>query len=854
MSEPSEPVPEHKPFVPASQTIPELTVPAVVMGALLGLVFATSSTYLGLKIGLTVSASIPVAVLSITLFRWLKLKGTILENNIAQTTGSAGESLAAGVAFTLPSLMLMGFDIEFTRIMLVSLLGGLIGVLMMIPLRHGLIVEEHGKLSYPEGTACADVLIVGEKGGTEAKTVFIGFFIGLFYAFFNLISKLWSDTATFTSNFGGQLKKATLGFEVSPPMLGVGYIIGPKVAANMLGGGLLAFVVLIPMIIMFGGPEVAKMSPGGIRHDYVLYIGAGCVAAGGFISLGKSIPTIVNAFRRGLASLRVNEGSRTTVPRTERDLPMTLVLGGSLALAVAIFAAPVLNIDFMTALLVVVFGFFFVTVSSRITGEIGSSSNPISGMTIATLLLTCGLFVLIGRTGISYKAMALSTAALVCVAASNGGTISQDLKTGYLVGATPRLQQISIAIGVVTSAIVIGFAMLLFLGSRETVQPINFGNVVLKAGADTQQGPDGKSYHVAYYRDTGTLETGSYVVDEANVPRLRVNEKADPAEVAADPRKAYTAVSAGGVTLIDPGTPIAGSAGGPSYRLVQHTASKALVRGRYLVDDVGKPMFFIDPSVDAAYPYKLEKSHGKLDPAVAVVAAKTAGDAAALMHGKDEVGKEAGPELGVDRNVYRSIDLSKEIGGLRPGHYLLNSAGDVVYAARAVSKFDAPKAQLFALIIDGTLGGNLPWGLVLIGVFIAIILEMIGVSALPFAVGLYLPIYTSGGIFVGGVVRWLVDRKRKGESAGEAEFSPGMLMASGLIAGGSIAGVIQAGLLTGEVDKGFDWSHVLPSSLAANQTWWPMMFFVLMAAALYYIGVKTGAAKLPTATATKTSK
>ncbi len=533
--------PEFKPFVPPEKTIRELTGPAVIMGAVLGLVFAASSTYLGLKVGLTVSASIPVAVLSITLFRWFGMKGTILENNIAQTTGSAGESLAAGVAFTLPSLLIMGFEVEFIRILLVALLGGLIGVLMMIPLRHGLIVKEHGKLAYPEGTACADVLIVGEKGGTEAKRVFLGFGIGLAYAVLNLITKLWHEVAAFTTNFGGQLKKATVAFEVSPPMLGVGYIIGPKVAANMVAGGLLAFVVLIPMIVMFGGPAVADLTPSQIRGRYVLYIGAGAVAAGGFIALGRSIPTIVAAFRRGLGNLKPTDGpaarmvASAGVPRTEQDLPMKLVLGGSAALAIAIWLSPYLDIDFLTALLVVLFGFFFVTVSSRITGEIGSSSNPISGMTIATLLLTCGLFVLLGRTGVGFKAMALSTAALVCVAASNGGTISQDLKTGYLVGATPRLQQISIAVGVVTSAIAIGFVMLLLLDSRNTYPAVDHPGVTMAPTAETMKGPDGNTYQVAWERekrndDAGNpITRGKYMVDPSGAPRFLVSTSVDPA-------------------------------------------------------------------------------------------------------------------------------------------------------------------------------------------------------------------------------------------------------------------------------------------------------------------------------------
>lgn len=775
---------EHKPFVPPEKTIPELTAPAIIMGALLGIVFAMSSTYLGLKIGLTVSASIPVAVLSITLFRWLRLRGTILENNIAQTTGSAGESLAAGVAFTLPSLLLMGFDIELTRILLVALLGGLIGVLMMIPLRHGLIVQEHGKLAYPEGTACADVLIVGEKGGTEAKTVFTGFGVGIVYAFLNLISKLWADVATFKTEFGGHLKKAMISFEVSPPMLGVGYIIGPRVAATMLAGGLLAWVVLIPLIAMFGSPEVAAMSSGQIRGNYVLYIGAGAVAAGGFISLGRSIPTIVSAFRRGLANLKVDDTHKARVLRTERDLPMTIVLGGAGVIAVAIVAAPVLDIDFLTALLVVLFGFFFVTVSSRITGEIGSSSNPISGMTIATLLLTCGLFVLIGRTGVSYKAMALTTAALVCVAASNGGTISQDLKTGYLVGATPRLQQMAIGIGVITSAIAIGFTLLLILGSGETFQPVDHPGVKLTPTSETAKGPDGKTYKVAFQRESGSI-----------------------------------------------------------------------TRGKYFVDDSGAPMFFVDPAVDAAFPYKLEKASGKLPADVAQVPGGDKGELTVLKLGNDQIGKVIGRELGVDRIAYTAIELSTEVGGLRAGHYLIDAQNQVVYYGRPVAKLDAPKAQLFALIIDGTLGGDLPWGLVLIGVFIAIILELVGVASLPFAVGLYLNIATSGGIFVGGAVRWLIEKRSKNSSAAEAEFSPGMLAAAGLIAGGSMAGVAQSAIVAGGVDKQLDWSASMPASLAGDHTWTPMILFLGMAGFLYWIASRPGKTNpLPTATASVSDK
>ncbi len=745
--------PTHKPFVAAGTTMRELTVRALVMGSLLGIVFALSSVYLGLKVGLTVSASIPVAVLSITLFRWLRLNGTILENNIVQTTGSAGESIAAGVAFTLPSLLLMGYDMELVRVLLVALFGGLIGVLMMIPLRHGLIVKEHANLAYPEGTACADVLIVGEKGGSEATMVFTGFFIGLAYAFLNLIAKVWADTATFAMTFGGALKKATIGFEVTPPMLGVGYIIGPKVSANMLGGGLLAFMVLVPLIVQFGGESVAAMSPGQIRGNYILYIGAGAVATGGFIALARSIPTIASAFRRGLGNLSTEgNAEREALPRTEQDLSMKIVLGGVVAIGLAILVAPVLGLDALTAMLVILFGFFFVTVSSRITGEIGSSSNPISGMTIATLLLTCGLFVALGWTGVDYKALALTTAALVCVAASNGGTISQDLKTGYLVGATPKFQQIAILVGVITSAIVIGFTLQLLDESRTTFEPVQLPGITVGHLSDkSETGPDGKSYRIGYVRDSGVAAT-----DGTAVPR-----------------------------------------------------------GRYLVDEQGAPTFLVDSSVSPRYPWKLDRASGHV----------------ASVEGTPM-------ELGIDRQLYHLVVVTSEADGLRPGHYLADDAGNVVYRKRPAEKFDAPKAQLFALIIDGTLGGSLPWGLVLIGVFLAIILELVGVSSLPFAVGLYLPISTSGGIFVGGAVRWLIDRRRKGESAASAEFSPGMLMASGLIAGGAIAGVLQSVILTAGVDRSLDLSDNLPVWLVGNTEWWPMVPFMAMAAGLLWVGVQ----------------
>ena len=756
-----------KPFVPPEVTLPELTVLPVIVGTVLGIIFAFSSVYLSLKVGLTVSASIPVAVMSITLFRWLARSlhirpATILENNIAQTAGSAGESLAAGVAFTLPSLLLMGFEMEFLRILLVALLGGLIGVLMMVPLRHSLIVKEHGELTYPEGTACADVLIVGEQGGTNAKTVFLGFFVGLAYASLNLIARLWNDTASFAAEFWGTLKGARVAFDVSPPMLGVGYIIGPRVAANMMAGGLLAFVVLVPLVHLFGDsmptamyPEtqlkIAEMTAYQIRSAYVLYVGAGAVATGGFIALARALPSIVGAFARGVKDLRRGRSdARAQVPRTERDLSITVVVGGSLAIAVMIWAAPILRINLVSAILIVLFGFFFVTVSSRITGEIGSSSNPISGMTVATLLLTCGLFVLVGWTGVPYKEMALTTAALVCVAASNGGTISQDLKTGFLVGATPRAQQIAILIAVVASALVIGGTLIVLNQGHTTYRPVEIADYRAPAdpGAVIEIGPDRKAYRVHHL----------------------------------------------------------------------HEDQGSALRGKYLVDDPGRLQFFVDPGISGSFPYRLDS---------------------VSFPGTTLPVPSGGPTaLGNDHRRYSVVELKQRVGEVRPGRYLVGERGEIVYAMVDLWKFDAPKAQLFRLIIDGTLGGKLPWGLVLVGMFLAIILELVGVSSLPFAVGLYLPIETSAGVFVGGMVRLLVDRRRKDLSASEAEFSPGVLMASGLIAGGSIAGVVQSVITLTEADARFDLSEFL-GSLGKNEGWWPMLFFLAMAALLYAVGTRS---------------
>lgn len=740
----------HEPYVSPNEAPRELTFRAVALGALLGIVFAASSVYLALKVGLTVSASIPIAVMSITIFR-LFGRATILENNIVQTTGSAGESIAAGVAFTLPSLLLMGYDLPVAKVLVLSVLGGLLGVLMMIPLRHGLIVEEHGKLKYPEGAACADVLIVGETGGTNAKTVFSGFGLGFLYKLVGDPLKFFQMNPDYRFS---AFKGASIGGELSPEMLGVGYIIGPRTASIMMAGGVLAYLILIPMIAFFGDhldvnlfpatKLIRDMAPNEIRSRYVLYIGAGAVATGGFISLGRALPTILKAFRSGIKSFRAGKAAGSA-PRTERDLPFGVVLYGSIALLLAIWLAPMLGITFPSAVLIMLFGFFFVTVSSRICGEIGSSSNPISGMTVATLLITCLLFLAMGWVGVDYRAMALSTAAIVCIAASNGGATSQDLKTGFLVGATPYRQQIGLLVGVITSALVIG-TTLLFLNRSYTTRAAEMYEAPMAPASITamvEQGPDGQSYRVAYQAESG-----------ASIPQ-----------------------------------------------------------GKYLVDEAGRVAFVIDPGIGGRVPHEPEK-----------LASPSA---------VPDTATKKGSMLGPDRKSYDLVEVPSAAGGA-PTRYLADN-GQLNYRLREVKKLDAPKASLFALIIDGILTRKLPWDLVLIGVMLSLMMELCGIASLPFAVGVYLPISTSVPIFIGGAVRWLVDKKRGG-NADDADFSPGTLLSSGYIAGGAIAGLCAAFVAGVGMESKFDLSHVVAAFSASN--WSGLLAFGALAAMLYSAAVR----------------
>ena len=475
---------EFRPYISADQDIAEFSPKAIGLGVFFGILFGAATVYLALRAGLTVSASVPIAVLAIAVFKRFG-KSTILENNMVQTIGSAGESVAAGVVFTVPALLFLqggGDYFRYATIFVLSCVGGILGVLFMIPLRRALIVKEHGNLKYPEGVACADVLIAGERGGDLARMVFKGVGVAMLYKFLYGILGLWNETATwFRTDRNGKIPDATLSSDVTPEYLGLGYIIGPRIAGELASGGVLSWLALIPLISIFV-PEsriVTDLTNLGfsdawraghshaewIYRAYVRYIGAGAVACAGVMTLIKTLPTIVSAARESFKSFGEGAAAKAT-KRTEQDLGLGIVVVGSIVLALLITILPRFPHgpfpgSLLMGLLVVVFGFFFVTVSSRIVGIIGTSSNPISGMTIATLMATCVVFVAIGRTGDVYQSVALCVGAIVCIAAANAGATSQDLKTGYLVGATPRRQQLGFIIGVLTSTIVIGGTLFL---------------------------------------------------------------------------------------------------------------------------------------------------------------------------------------------------------------------------------------------------------------------------------------------------------------------------------------------------------------------------------------------------------
>jgi putative OPT family oligopeptide transporter len=775
----------HQPFVPPTETIPEFTWPTVLTGAVLGIIFGASSLYLVLKVGLTVSASVPIAVLSITLFRAFSKafgvrKATILENNVVQTTGSAGESIAFGVGVTMPALLLLGFEMDPIRVMTVAVLGAILGILMMIPLRRAFIVKQHGKLIYPEGTACAEVLVAGEKGGATAKMVFVGFGIALVHKFLTQATNFWSATPSvklYTTDAAtgakSGLKGGGLSGELAPELIGVGYLIGPRIACLMMAGAVLSYFALAPAIATFGenlkeplapatwDEEKPKdeSNPGLIRNmgqsdlkaNYVRYIGAGAVAAGGIISMCRALPLIIGSVAGGLRDLRASRapGGAPSTIRTEHDLPMTVVLYGSLVLVLILAAVPQLGLGLtpfglLGAAMILLFGFLFVTVSSRLTGEVGSSSNPISGMTIATLLLVCLVFVVLGRTDPKTAWLtALTVAAVVCIASSNGGTTSQDLKTGFLVGATPSKQQLAILVGSITSALVIGLTMLALNtgGTHYTKQGFPT-NVVLDVPDDAPRQRPGKPYdrdQAPFPAGEGKTNPGwSADVNEYRIVHVRAGDYAGK---------------------------------GGDY--------EKLAPGRYLVNDTGNPVYRADVPIDRQ--------------------AK-----------KDDAGNDA------------PRDFS-----------------------------EAPQPGLFANIIKGILGGTLQWSLIITGVMIAIALELCGVSALPVAVGMYLSLGSTTPIFIGGMVRLVADRLRgTPKNEAESETSPGVLLASGYIAGGTLCGLLIAFLafvpelqqavnlglhLFGEVNAKTDKKEWKPDEVGWAKVV-SVVMFVALAAYLLWVG------------------
>ena len=583
---------EFKPYIPAEKVTPELTVTSVIMGCILAVIFGAANAYLGLRVGMTVSASIPAAVISMGVIRVLLRRNSILESNMVQTIGSAGESLAAGAIFTMPALFLWAEEglsdkPGIVEITLIALCGGILGVLFMVPLRNALIVKEHATLLYPEGTACADVLLAGEEGGANASTVFSGMGLAAIFKFVvDGLKLLPADVAAAFKSFKGEI-----GMEVYPALLGVGYIVGPKIASYMFVGSLMGWMVIIPMICLFGpdtwmypaaeGTTIAQLYANGgaaaIWSTYVKYIGAGAIATGGIISLIKSLPLIVTTFRDSMKSMKGSKSTSTA--RTAQDLPMQFILLGVFAMVFIIWIVPAIPVTLLGAFIIVIFGFFFATVSSRMVGLVGSSNNPVSGMAIATLLIATFAIKSSGKTGIDGMTAAIAVGSVICIIAAIAGDTSQDLKTGYLLGATPKKQQMGEMLGVVVSGLAIG----------------------------------------------GVL-------------------------------------------------------------------------------------------------------------------------------------------------------------------YLLNAAWGY-----GTAEIPAPQAQLMKMIVEGIMGGNLPWGLVFIGVFLAICLEILRIPVMPFAIGLYLPIYLNATIMIGGVVRGLLDR-RKGvdEKTKTAQSTDGTLYCAGMIAGEGLVGILLA--------------------------------------------------------------
>ena len=720
-------MPEFQPFVPADQNPPEFTFRAVLLGSLFGLIFGAVTVYVGLRAGLTVAASIPIAVITISALRY-KGKPSVLETIIVQTCGNAGQSIAAGVIFTLPALIFLGFDLEYFRIFMLALIGGYLGVLFMVPLRRALIVEEHGVLQYPEGTACAEVIKAGATGGSTASRVFLGLGLGALYALFQNggLFGAWPGTPEYQPDFGDQhvLKGASIKADATAEYLGVGYIIGPRTAGIMFAGGVVSWLVIMPLLYFFGknlpNPiypgtvPIAQMTPSDLWATYIKPMGAGAVAAAGLITLCKTLPTIIGALRSGFAQMRHRAAAVAEPLRTERDLSMGTAVLGSIFLVLLMFfflwLKPVpgayvgLLANLGASVLVVVFGFLFVTVSSRIVGLIGSSANPISGMTIATLMATSAIFLVSGWTTPAFGALAITIGGVVCIASAEAGDTSQDLKTGYLIGATPLKQRYAFLIGIAVSTLAIGWTL----------------NVMNTGFQEFREAP--------------------HAWDITN-----------PHE---------------GVTI-------------------------------------------------------LENAHGLIDrfPVKAPNGTTTP-------HNKSEY---------IVLNALGSSELAD-------GKYLYSPATHRIEVqwipGIGSEKAAAPQARLMATVISGILSRKLPWGLVLVGVFLVIGVELLGIRSLTFAVGAYLSIGTTLPIFAGGIVRFLVESAaKKAGGSDEGDTSSGSLFASGLIAAGGIMGLL--GVINAYLQVKFDWPNPIgwPHTFLFN-AWVSVVAFALLAYSLYYFALK----------------
>jgi putative OPT family oligopeptide transporter len=721
-------LPDFQPFVSPEENRPEFTLRAILLGAAFGIIFGGVTVYVGLKAGLTVAASIPIAVISSSLLRY-KGRSSVLETIIVQTAGNAGQSIAAGVIFTLPALIFLGFDLEYFRIFMLALIGGYLGVLFMVPLRRPLIVEEHGVLQYPEGTACADVIKASASGGSTASRVFFGLGLGAVYAAFqneNLFGA-WPGTPEYRPDFGPDhvMKGGSIKADATAEYLGVGYIIGPKTAGIIFAGGVFSWLVLMPLLYFFGKNlatpiypgtvPIAQMGPSELWATYIRPMGAGAVAAAGLITLFKTLPTIIGALRSGFKNMRGTGSAEAAAPlRTEHDLSMGFAVAGSVALIVIMFLfltfKPVpgaqvgLLANLGAALLVVVFGFLFVTVSSRIVGLIGSSANPISGMTIATLMATSAIFLVNGWTAPAFGALAITIGGVVCIASAEAGDTSQDLKTGYLLGATPIKQRFAFLIGITVSTLMIG----------ATLDVMNKG---LQEFREAPRAWDISAPHpgVAVQQDPRGLIDQFAVKGPNNASTLHYKRE---------------------------------------YVVLNALGSSELADGKYLYSPAS---------------------------------------------GRIEV--QWIPGIGSEKAA-------------------------------------APQARLMATVINGILSRKLPWGLVMLGVFLVIGVELLGVRSLSFAVGAYLSIGTTLAIFTGGVVRHLVDSAvKKAGGSDEGDVSAGSLFASGLIAAGGIMGLLGVGFKFYETTWNKDNPIGLPHTFVYND-WVSVVAFAALAFSLYYFARK----------------